>query len=111
MTENLYGRLKVRFPILREQRHHLMFAQRIVVACAVLHNIAAKLNDEVNPITADDPLQRPYEEAVQMAPRNLPVPVALPPAAAPALQNGKEKRFAYVSEFARREGLPVPVRR
>lgn len=47
MTENVFARLKQRFPILRELRYNLRYAQRTVLACCVLHNIAASLNDEV----------------------------------------------------------------
>lgn len=47
MTENVFGRLKQRFPILRELRYNLQYAQRTTLACCVLHNIAVFLEDEV----------------------------------------------------------------
>ena len=76
------------------------------MVCAILHNIAAILNDEVDDVTADDPLGRPYEEQVQMPPRVLPAP--LPPRPPAALDSGRQKRFRYIREFARSRGLPVP---
>jgi hypothetical protein len=47
MTENVYGVLKRRFPCLREMRNHLPTAKKIIVATAVLHNLAILWNDEV----------------------------------------------------------------
>ena len=108
-TECNFGRLKARLPILREMRHHLMMSQRIIVVCCILHNIAAMLNDEVDDVTADDPLGRPYEEQVQMPPRVLPAPVDPLPAVGSVLESGRRKRFDYLCEFARSRNLPAPT--
>ena len=48
-SENVYGRLKQRFPILRQLRMDLTRAQRVVLACCVLHNMAEEFKDEVPP--------------------------------------------------------------
>ncbi len=49
MSENVYGIWKKRFPILREMRSHLPSAQMIIVATAILHNIAVRENMEEPP--------------------------------------------------------------
>ena len=40
MTENIFGRWKKRFPILTNLRTHLELSQKIIIATAILHNIA-----------------------------------------------------------------------
>ena len=47
MTENIYGRLKGRFPILRQLRYDLKFSKQVIIACCVLHNIAEKEDDSL----------------------------------------------------------------
>lgn len=46
MTENIFGRWKRRFPILKGMRVHLPAARRIMIATAVLHNMAVLWRDE-----------------------------------------------------------------
>ena len=40
MTENIFGRWKKRFPIITNLRTHLQLSQKIIIATAILHNIA-----------------------------------------------------------------------
>ena len=40
MTENIFGRWKKRFPIITNLRTHLELSQKIIIATAILHNIA-----------------------------------------------------------------------
>ena len=47
MSENVFGIWKRRFPILRNMRTHLELTQKIIVATAILENIAIKLGEEV----------------------------------------------------------------
>ena len=53
-TENIYGRHKQRFPILRAMRSHLQAAQRQIVVCCILHNIADTLSDKGPDQVEDD---------------------------------------------------------
>ena len=46
MSENIYGRWKKRFPILKNMRTDLELSQKIIISTAVLHNIAQILGDE-----------------------------------------------------------------
>ena len=45
--ENIFGRLKSRFMILKGINTKMETAQKIVIACAVLHNIALDLKEKV----------------------------------------------------------------
>ena len=45
-SENIYGRWKKRFPILKNMRTDLELSQKIIISTAVLHNIAQILGDE-----------------------------------------------------------------
>ena len=45
MTENIFGRWKKRFPIITNLRTHLQFSQKIIIATAILHNIATLWSD------------------------------------------------------------------
>ena len=112
MTENVYGRLKARFPILREMRHHLVYSQRIVVACSILHNIAESLNDEIDDVTPDDPLRRPFDEPAQTPPRRRPVleHVNVDGAGNRRLRDGQRVRFEMLRQFAEANQLPPPNR-
>ena len=47
MTENIYGMMKRRFPIVKYIRTKLRNAIRITTAAAILHNMALDCNDEV----------------------------------------------------------------
>ena len=47
MTENIFGRWKKRFPILTNLRTHLELSQKIIIATAILHNIATLWNEEL----------------------------------------------------------------
>ena len=53
MTEHIFGRLKKRFPILRQLRYHLELSQKVILACCILHNMAVKFK---TPFLADDDL-------------------------------------------------------
>ena len=48
MMENIYGMLKRRFPIAKFLPVNLNNAIKIIVACAVLYNMALGFNDEVS---------------------------------------------------------------
>ena len=61
-TENIYGRLKRRWRVLKLLRMRYPYARETVIACCVLHNIAIRWADEV----PDDG---------EMAPPPAPVPV------------------------------------
>ena len=113
MTENVYGRLKARFPILREMRHNLVYSQRIVVACAVLHNMAESFMDKVDDVTAQDPYGRPVDEPPQRRPQRLRPNVDLGPGQngrndRQRLRDGERLRNAYLREFANARNLPIP---
>ena len=45
MTENIFGRWKKRFPIITNLRTHLQLSQKIIIATAILHNIATLWSD------------------------------------------------------------------
>ena len=45
MTENIFGRWKKRFPIITNLRTHLELSQKIIIATAILHNIATLWSD------------------------------------------------------------------
>ena len=45
MRENIFGRWKKRFPIITNLRTHLQFSQKIIIATAILHNIATLWSD------------------------------------------------------------------
>ena len=53
MMECLYGRLKRRFPILKQLRSHLKYSKRIIVVCCILHNFGEFLKDS-GPPPSDD---------------------------------------------------------
>lgn len=113
LTENVYGRLKARFPILREMRHDLVYSQRIVVACAVLHNMAEFFMDKVDDVTAQDPFGRRVDEPPQRRPRRLQPNVDNGPALTgrrdrQRLRDGERLRMAYLRDFAVRRNLPFP---
>ena len=113
MTENVYGRLKARFPILREMRHNLVYSQRIVVACAVLHNMAEFFMDKVDDVTAQDPFGRAVDEPQLRRPQNLRPNVDLGPGQngrndRQRLRDGERLRNAYLREFANAHNLPIP---
>ena len=46
MTEDIFGRWKKRFPILRNLRCHLELSQKIIVTTAILENIAHSWNED-----------------------------------------------------------------
>ena len=45
MTENVYGRWKARFPILRQLRVFLPMAQKIILATGILSNMAVVIDE------------------------------------------------------------------
>ena len=47
MTENIFGRWKTRFPIITNLRTHLELSQKIIIATAILHNIATLWNEQL----------------------------------------------------------------
>jgi hypothetical protein len=51
MTENVYGQWKARFPVLRNMRFHHDRAMSVVMATAILHNMAIEFRDE--PVVGD----------------------------------------------------------
>jgi len=51
MTENIYGMLKKRFPVLSNMRDHYPNAKKTAKCTFILHNMAIKLND---PLPEDD---------------------------------------------------------
>lgn len=60
-TENIFGILKRKFPILKTLRAHHSRARRIVIACAILHNISIRWGQEeivIRPEPAEVP---PFE--------------------------------------------------
>ena len=59
MTEHIFGRLKKRFPILRQLRFHLELSQKVIVACCILHNMAVKFK---TPLPPDDDLHEDGHE-------------------------------------------------
>ena len=46
MSENVFGLWKRRFPCLKELRTHLEFSQKIIIATAVLENMARLWGEE-----------------------------------------------------------------
>ena len=54
MTENIFGRWKKRFPILTNLRTHLELSQKIIIATAILHNIATLWNEQLPEGEEDD---------------------------------------------------------
>ena len=54
MTENIFGRWKKRFPIITNLRTHMELSQKIIIATAILHNIATLWNDELPEGEEDD---------------------------------------------------------
>ena len=69
-TENIYGMLKRRFPLVKYIRVQLNNAVRITTAAAVLHNMAVEWN-EVQPEIHENPQEHPViaVPAQQMAVR------------------------------------------
>ena len=69
MTEDVYGRWKMRFPILRQLRVFLPLAQKIILATAILSNMAVIFNEpeeeEDNDGNDDDDEQDPVEVQVE----------------------------------------------
>lgn len=47
MTENIFGRWKQRFPILMDLRTEVTLSQKIILATAILHNIATLWSEEL----------------------------------------------------------------
>ena len=45
MSENIYAKLKGRFPILNNMRLHVHNSMKVVIVCYILHNIGILLND------------------------------------------------------------------
>ena len=56
MTENIFGRWKKRFPIITNLRTHMELSQKIIIATAILHNIATLWNEQL-PEGEEDPVQ------------------------------------------------------
>ena len=67
MTENIFGRWKQRFPILRNLSTHLVLSQKIILATAILHNIATLWNEEIpEGDIEDDPTEEPNNEELNV---------------------------------------------
>lgn len=66
MTENIYGMLKKRFPILRQLRFKMAKAQQVILCTAILHNICIEWGDEDLPDDQadlnDDDVQGPGDD-------------------------------------------------
>ena len=45
MSENLYGTLKRRWPILKNMHHHMRLAQKAIKVCYILENICRDWNE------------------------------------------------------------------
>ena len=56
MTENIFGRWKKRFPIITNLRTHMELSQKIIIATAILHNIATLWNEQL-PEGEEGPVQ------------------------------------------------------
>ena len=54
MTENIFGRWKKRFPIITNLRTHLQLSQKIIIATAILHNIATLWSESLPEGEEDD---------------------------------------------------------
>jgi len=54
MTENIYGRWKRRFPILKQLRYHLENSLNTIIATAIIHNLCILWNDETEVPSDDD---------------------------------------------------------
>lgn len=95
-SENVYARLKQRFPILREMRSDFQTSQRIVIACCVLHNIAEKFKDEL-PADVDhlDPYRRPMADVDLY---DLPAEILIEPRSV-EVDAAKAKRDEYCLAF------------
>ncbi len=64
-TENLFARLKQRFPVLRNMRRHYLNAKKTIIAVCCLHNISIRW-DDVDPEPVQAPQQHPLPmEAVE----------------------------------------------
>ena len=64
LTEHHFGRLKKRFPILRQLRTHLELSQKTIIACSVVHNLLTKWNDPLPDDVVDDVDEQQEEEFV-----------------------------------------------
>ena len=95
-SENVYARLKQRFPILREMRSYFQTSQRIIIACCVLHNIAEKFKDEL-PVDVDrlDPYRRPMADVDLY---DLPAEIVIEPRSA-EVYAARVKRDEYPLSF------------
>ena len=54
MTENIFGRLKRKFSILKQLRCALELSQKIVLACCILHNMYTTWSKEDESDSDDD---------------------------------------------------------
>ena len=54
MTENIFGRQKKRFPIITNLRTQLELSQKIIIATAILHNIATLWSESLPEGEEDD---------------------------------------------------------
>ena len=54
MSENIYGMLKRRFPIIRQLRFHLEKSQQVILSAAILHNICIEWGDHLPPAEEPD---------------------------------------------------------
>ena len=66
MSEHHFGRLKKRFPLLRQLRTHLPLSQKTILACTVVHNLLSRWR---NPVPEDaeedgDDQHQPEEQVV-----------------------------------------------
>ena len=68
MSENIYGVLKRRFPILKSMRTDLVLSQKIVIVTAVLFNIARMWKDDGPDIDEDTDSDDGDEDAVNVRP-------------------------------------------
>lgn len=92
MTENIYGQLTGRFPVLKNTRTHFPLSQKIIVVCCMLHNMAKKWKEEDAPPNDPCPQVQPLR-----VPQGPPVDQQLGP-----LEAGKRIREHMRIQLGRR---------
>ena len=84
-------------------RSHLQTAQRQIVVCCILHNIAETLSDELpDQVETDDPHQRPVVEARPLVPPPGVAPILVLPVEvtdAARKREGERKRDEVYQQF------------
>jgi hypothetical protein len=60
-TENIFGIIKKKYPILKTLRAHYKRARKVVIACAILHNISIRWRQEELQIREEPAAVPPFE--------------------------------------------------